>query len=131
MPNEQLITQRVENLSLADPRVLVSTTVQVAYGTDLDLLMPKLAAAVTKVPRVLTEPAPVVQLSSFATDGLELNVLFWITDPENGQGGVKSDVNLALLRTLNAAGVEIPYPQRVVRTMAMPVERAAERMSTQ
>jgi small-conductance mechanosensitive channel len=41
-------------------------------------------------------------------------VLFWIDDPENGQGNVRSDVNLALLRTLNAAGVEIPFPQRVV-----------------
>jgi small-conductance mechanosensitive channel len=120
VPNEQLITQRVENLSLADPRVLLSTTVQVAYGTDLDLLMPQLAATVSKVPRVLTEPAPAVQLATFATDGLELNVLFWIADPENGQGSVKSDVNLALLRTLNAAGVEIPYPQRVVRTLSAP-----------
>jgi small-conductance mechanosensitive channel len=120
VPNEQLITQRVENLSLADPRVLVSTMVQVAYGTDLDLLMPQLIAAVSKVPRVLTEPAPAVQLATFATDGLELNVLFWIADPENGQGSVKSDVNLALLRTLNAAGVEIPYPQRVVRTLSAP-----------
>jgi small-conductance mechanosensitive channel len=120
VPNEQLITQRVENLSLADPRVLVSTVVQVAYGTDLDLLMPQLIAAVSKVPRVLTDPAPAVQLSTFATDGLELNVLFWIADPENGQGSVKSDVNLALLRSLNAAGVEIPYPQRVVRTLSVP-----------
>ena len=118
VPNEQLITQRVENLSLADPRVLVSTMVQVAYGTDLDLLMPQLIAAVSKVPRVLTDPAPAVQLATFATDGLELNVLFWIADPENGQGSVKSDVNLALLRTLNGAGVEIPYPQRVVRTIS-------------
>ena len=122
VPNEQLITQRVENLSLADPRVLVSTTVQVAYGTDLDVLMPQLAAVVSKVPRVLTDPAPAVQLATFATDGLELNVVFWIADPENGQSGVKSDVNLALLRTLNAAGIEIPYPQRVVRTITAAAE---------
>jgi len=114
VPNEQLITQRVENLSLADPRVLLNTVVQVAYGTDLDVLMPQLLAVVSKVPRVLTDPAPAVQLSAFAADGLELTVLFWIADPENGQGSVKSEVNLALLRALGAAGVEIPYPQRVV-----------------
>src|SRR5262249_26861786 len=51
VPNELLITQRVENLSLADPRVLLSTVVQVAYGTDLDVLIPQLVAAVAKVPR--------------------------------------------------------------------------------
>jgi len=115
VPNEMLITQRVENLSLADPRVLCTTTVQVAYGTDLDALMPALVAAAREVPRVLPDPSPSVQLSSFAADGLELTVLLWIDDPENGLGGVKSDINLAVLRTLNTRGVEIPFPQRVVR----------------
>jgi small-conductance mechanosensitive channel len=115
VPNEMLITQRVENSSLADPKVLLSSAVQVAYGTDLGKLMPLIASAVAAVPRVIDEPAPVVQLTGFGADGLDLAVYFWIADPENGQGNVKSDVNLALLRTLGAADVEIPYPQRVVR----------------
>ncbi len=115
VPNEMLITQRVENSSLADPKVLLTTTVQVAYGTDLVALMPKLAAAVAAVPRVLADPAPSVQLTAFAPDGLDLTIPFWIADPEKGQGNVRSEVNLAVLNTLNAAGVEIPYPQRVVR----------------
>jgi len=115
VPNEMLITSRVENSSLADPRVLLQTVVQVAYGTDLETLMPRLVDAVRAVPRVLADPGPGVQLSTFAADGLELTVLFWISDPENGQGNVRSQVNLAILRTLNEAGVEIPFPQRVVR----------------
>ena len=41
VPNEMLITQRVENLSLADMKVLLSTGVQVAYGTDVRALQPK------------------------------------------------------------------------------------------
>jgi small-conductance mechanosensitive channel len=117
VPNEMMITQRVENSSLADPRVLMTTVVQVAYGTDVDALMPALAAAVAAVPRVLSEEAlaPAVLLSNFAADGLELTVAFWIADPENGQGNVRSAVNMALLRTLGARGVEIPFPQRVIR----------------
>ena len=115
VPNEMLITQRVENASFADRRVLYSTSVLVAYGTDLDALMPRLVAAVTAVPRVLAEPAPSVQLEQFAADGLTLKIPFWIGDPELGDGNVRSDVNLAVLRTLNEAGVEIPYPQRVWR----------------
>ena len=117
VPNEMMITQRVENSSLADPKVLLTTVVQVAYGTDLDALMPVLAGAVAKVERVLPEPAPAVLLTQFAADGLELTVAFWIMDPEKGQSGVRSAVNLALLRTLNAAGVDIPFPQRVVRQL--------------
>lgn len=125
VPNEMLITQRVENSSLADPRVVVSSTVQVAYGTDVRALQPKLVAAMTGVPRVIAEPGPTVQLSSFAADGMDLTLSFWIRDPENGQGQVKSDVHLAVLDVLNAEGVEIPFPQRVVHTRSVP-EKSAE-----
>ena len=114
VPNETLITTRVENLSLADPQVLLSTVVQVAYGTDLDALFPLLVAEMTKVPRVLSSPGPAVTLSNFAADGLELTCSFWISDPHNGQGGVRSDVNLAILRQLNTLGIDIPFPQRVL-----------------
>jgi len=115
VPNEMLITQRVENSSLADRSVAASTTVQVAYGTDLETLMPRLAAAVSEVPRILRDPGPAVFLSAFASDGLELTVSFWIADPENGQLGPRSAANLVILRVLNDAGIEIPYPQRVLR----------------
>ncbi len=114
VPNEMLITQRVENASLADPRVSINTVVQVAYGSDVRALQGRLAEVVGRVERVLPDPGPAVTLSSFAADGLELTVSFWIRDPENGQGNVRSAVNLAVLDLLTAEGVDIPYPQRVV-----------------
>ena len=117
VPNETLITQRVENSSLADPRVLVSSSVQVAYGTDVRALQPKLIAAMRVIPRVVDDPAPNVLLSSFAADGMELTLQFWIRDAQNGQGNVRSEVNLAVLAVLNEANVEIPYPQRVVHAV--------------
>jgi small-conductance mechanosensitive channel len=115
VPNEMLITQRVENSSLADRRVAVTTSVRVPFSTDVATLMPRLVAAVAAVPRVLADPAPGVTLAAFGADGLELSIGFWIGDPEAGPGGVASDVNLAVLATLNAAGVEIPVPQRLMR----------------
>jgi len=124
VPNEMMITQRVENSSLADTKVAMNTVVQVAYGTPLDTLMPALAAAVAAVPRVLTDNPPAVQLSSFAADGLELTIAFWIGDPEKGTGNVRSDVNLAILRTLEAAGVQIPFPQRVLHDLRPPPANA-------
>lgn len=118
VPNEVLLTQRVENASLADRRMLLSTVVQVAYGTDLARVMPALQAVVTAVPRVVSEPSPSVLLSTFAADGLELTVNFWIADPEAGQLNARSAVNLALLAELERLGVAIPFPQRVVRVDA-------------
>jgi small-conductance mechanosensitive channel len=120
VPNELLITQRVENLSLADRRVAASTQVSVAYGTDLAALFPALVAAVAAVPRVLAEPPPGVQLNNFGADGLDLTVGFWIADPDYS-GGTRSDVNLALLAELNRLGVDIPYPQRVLHMKDLPV----------
>jgi small-conductance mechanosensitive channel len=105
VPNEMLITQRVENASLADPRVLLNTVVQVDYDCDVDGVMKAL----------LSDPGPAVQLSRFADSGIELTVFFWIADPENGSGGVRSDVNLAVWHTLKRLGVDIPYPQQVQR----------------
>ena len=115
VPNEMLITQRVENVSLADSKVLISSAVQVAYGTDLRAVQAKLQVVIQNVPRVLTEPAAAVQLAEFAPDGINLHILFWIDDSHNGQGNVRSDVNLAVLDLLNAEGIEIPLPQRVMR----------------
>lgn len=115
VPNELLITQRVENCSFADRNLALNTVVQVAYGTDLQALMPKLALAVAAVERVLTDPAPGVLLSGFAADGLELTIGYWVGDPENGTLNVRSQVNLAVLQCLTTEGVEIPFPQRVIR----------------
>ena len=114
VPNEMLITQRVENLSLADPRVWMSTVVSVGYDSDVDLVMRLLAEAAVVNPRVLRDPAPAVALSAFGADGLEFTVGFWIADPENGSLGLRSDINLAILAALRAHKIDIPYPQRVV-----------------
>jgi small-conductance mechanosensitive channel len=115
VPNELLITQRVENASLADTKVMLTTQVQVAYGTDLDILFPAIRERLLTVPRVLSEPASAVHLADFAADGLNLLIAFWIADPEAGQSGARSGVNLAILKLFNELKVEIPYPHRVVQ----------------
>ena len=74
--------------------------------------------AAGKTPGVLADPAPNCQLAEFGADGINLNIGFWVGDLENGQGNVRSDVNLAVLDLLNAEGVEIPFPQRVLHTLA-------------
>ena len=114
VPNEMLITSRVENLSLADSRLQQSTVVSVDYCSDVELVRQLLLQAAVQQPRVLHEPAPAVILSNFGADGLEFTVAYWIADAENGLGNLKSDINLAILGALRAHKIDIPYPQRVV-----------------
>jgi small-conductance mechanosensitive channel len=119
VPNELLITTRVENLSLADSKVWHSTVVSVGYDSDVDQVMSLLRQAALNQARVLREPAPSVNLTSFGADGLEFKVGFWIADPENGSDNLKSLINLDILKSLRENKIEIPYPQRVVHTVAM------------
>ena len=116
VPNEMLITSRVENLSLADPLVFQSTNVSVAYDSNVTLVKGLLLEAALDQPRVLRTPAPSIMLSSFGADGLDFMVGYWIKDLENGQGNLRSDVNFAILKALQDNQIEIPYPQRVVHS---------------
>lgn len=118
VPNEMLITNRVENLSLADSQVWQTTSVSVAYDSDVDLVMRLLTQAALSQERVLRDPAPSVNLASFGADGLEFKVGFWIADPEKGTDNLKSLINLDILKFLRDNQIEIPYPQRVVHTLA-------------
>ncbi len=117
VPNEKLITERVENLSLSDPKVLVVTNITVSMDSDVAQVQRILCDSAGSSPRVLKEPAPVAHLAQFAPDGLEFSLCFWISDPENGQLNVKSEVHIAILHALREANIEIPYPQRVVRSL--------------
>jgi small-conductance mechanosensitive channel len=119
VPNEKLITERIENLSLADPRILLSTDVAVGYDSDVDLVQRILLEAARTSDRVIADPEPAARLVKFGSDGLEFTLQFWIADPQNGQMNVRSDVNLHILKSLREAAIEIPFPQRVVH-MARP-----------
>lgn len=114
VPNEMLITSRVENLSLADPKVWQSTNVSVGYDSDVDLVSRLLLEAASSHDRVLVDPAPAVVLMAFGADGLEFRLGYWIGDPEKGSDNLRSLINLDILRLLREHKIDIPFPQRVI-----------------
>jgi small-conductance mechanosensitive channel len=134
VPNEMLVSGAVQNYSLSNKMMRVATQVSVAYDSDLDLVLGLLETAASSIERVADTPAPIATLLRFGADGLELEVGFWINDPENGRGGVSSDVNRAIWRALQAHQIAVPYPQREIRilgpvavvTDASPIPNAAE-----
>ena len=120
VPNEMFISNRVENLSLTDSRVLQSTVVSVGYDSDIDLVMRLLNQAALQQDRVVRDPEPGVNLTNFGADGLEFTLNYWMTDPENGQQNLRSRINIAILKALREHGIEIPFPQRVIHTLGNP-----------
>jgi small-conductance mechanosensitive channel len=117
VPNELLVGSVVQNESYSDPRVSVALPVQVSYDSDLERAMAIMVGAAKRQERVLAEPAPAVLLKNFADSGINLELGFWVADPEKGVGSLRSDINLAIWRDFKQAGIEMPYPQREVRIL--------------
>lgn len=117
IPNDTLVTTTVLNHSYSDKRVRLAVRVQVGYGTDLKQAFALMLAAASAHPRVLKSPEPSALLLDFADSGINLELGFWIEDPEAGSQGVRSELSVALLEKFRAGGVEIPFPRRDVRLL--------------
>lgn len=124
IPNENLMTQEVENWSYTDRNVRVRIPVTVAYDCDLKLAQELMLRAAAESPRVLDNPKSNVWLMAFGQNGAEHEILVWISDPESGVGNVKSDVLNRLWVLFREHGILIPYPVRDVRVREWPTSGA-------
>jgi len=115
VPNELLVGSVVLNETYSDRKVRVTIPLQVAYETDIEQAMAIIVEVAKAEPRVMADPPPVAMLVAFADSGINLELGFWILDPEQGTGMIRSNINLAIWHAFKAAGIGIPYPQREVR----------------
>ena len=122
IPNEMLVSSPVQNLSLTDRAIWMSTDVTVAYDTDIEALIPLLEQAALTVERVSKTQLPSANLIKFGESGLELRVGFWINDPENGKTGALSQVNRAIWALFKEHKIAVPYPQSEVRWLNPPAK---------
>lgn len=114
IPNENLMTQEVENWSYSDRNVRVHIPVNVSYKCDLKRAQELMLQSAHESPRVLDSPKPVVRLNAFGESGVEHEIRVWISDPEGGVGNVRSDVLNRLWWLFKEHDIELPYPQRDV-----------------
>jgi small-conductance mechanosensitive channel len=115
VPNQNLITNPVINWSYSDPRVRLKLPVRVSYKDDPELAMRLLLESTIGHRRVIRDPAPVARLMGFGDHGIELELRFWIPDPQEGVNNVRSDVNRAIWKLFRQHGITIPVAQREVR----------------
>jgi len=120
VPNQNLITNPVINWSYTDPRVRLKLPIRVSYKDDPELAMKLLLQATDEHPRILREPAPVARLMGFGDHGIELELRFWIPDPQEGVNNVRSDVNRRIWSLFKDHAVTIPVAQREIRVEMVP-----------
>ena len=115
VPNELLLTQRVENLSLESRHLLQTCTFWVGLESDVVQVQALLVKSALGVEWVMSEPEPQALLAEVAPQGLRFTLSFWMEDPVNGQSLTRSRVNIEVLSALRAAGVILVHsPQEVV-----------------
>jgi len=112
IPNELLISERVENWTHTHSRTRLKVDIGVHYKTDVHRAIALCLEAAADTPRVLADPEPKCLLIEFGDNSVNLQLRFWISDAHNGVQNVKSAVLLTIWDKFKEAGIEIPYPQR-------------------
>jgi small-conductance mechanosensitive channel len=112
IPNEDLITNRVENWSYSNNLLRLRAPVGVSYATDVREAIRLCIDAARATPRVLAEPQPVCLVTGFGDSSVDLELRFWINDPAAGTANVRSGVLLGVWDRFHEHGIEIPFPQR-------------------
>ncbi|MBI1238838.1 MAG: mechanosensitive ion channel [Alphaproteobacteria bacterium] len=123
VPNERFMSEGVVNWSRSDRVIRLHAPFGIAYGTrDLKKVQDIATDAARSVARVVESPSPVCNVTAFGDSAVEFDLRFWIADPKNGMGNVRSEVYLALWEGLHENGIEIPFPQRDLHVKSWPAE---------
>jgi small-conductance mechanosensitive channel len=114
----KMVLQDVVVNNTAETRRRTTMNLGIAYDADLAQAREVILAAVVAAPSVVADPAPEVLLSTFGPSSIDLMVRYW-HDPQRSDGIRATDeVVERVHRALAAAGIEIPFPQTVVRSVA-------------
>ncbi|WP_444993932.1 mechanosensitive ion channel family protein [Aliikangiella sp. IMCC44359] len=112
IPNEELITTKVENWSHSNSLLRLRKMIGVHYKADVRKAMGLCFEAMAETKRIMKDPAPNCLLRDFADSSVNIEMRFWINDPMNGIANVTSELLLNVWDKLHEHNIEIPYPQR-------------------
>ena len=112
IPNEELISRRVENWSHTHQLVRLRMPIGIDYGADIHKAMELTIEAAGEVERALDDPKPVCRLMGFGDNSVDLELRVWIKDPQHGIANITSDVLLRIWDLFAKNDVNFPFPQR-------------------
>ncbi len=112
IPNELLITERVENWSYSNDKIRIHIPVGASYKADVALVKKLLLEVAGNQPRILKDPKPVCLIKGFGDNAVNFEIRAWIKDPVNGISNVRSGVYEDVWKIFKENNIEIPFPQR-------------------
>jgi len=119
VPNGMLLNEKLINWTLSDTDRRIDVNVGVAYGTDPRRVLELLMQVTVATPGIATEPEPAVLFVGFGASSLDFSIRAW-TNNFGDWVKTRSELNVRVYDALQAAGIEIPFPQQDVhvRTVA-------------
>lgn len=116
VPNNKLTQEYIENWSHGSSVSRFTIEVNVAYGTDTELVKDLLKKATLNHPKVYTENEVLVRLKNFGENGLNIELIFW-AEQSWDVNNTKSDIRFEIDRMFRENKISIPYPQRDLHVM--------------
>jgi small conductance mechanosensitive channel len=112
IPNRKIVGEILHNYGRIRQ---LDIAVGVAYDTDLTQALAMVHEILKANPRVLAEPAAVIQASQLADSNVQLAVRPWVAVSD--YVAASGEINQAILETFRTRGIVIPFPQREVRLL--------------
>jgi MscS family membrane protein len=119
IPNSIITSTKVINESAPEPRFRVRIKIGVAYGSDVDQVEDVLLAAARGNVLVAPEPEPRVRFRNFGDSSLDFELLCWAHQPLD-KGRLVHQLNRAIYKAFEQAGIVIPFPQRDIHMHSPP-----------
>ena len=113
IPNEQLLTSEITNLTFSNTTVKIPLELQISYESSIEKAMEVILKVCHAEHRVIQDPKPKVFVKEFADSGINLHIACFVVDPNNGFLELKSDIYRAVFEEFKKYDIEIPYPHRV------------------
>ena len=111
-PNETFIATPVTNWSHGHTRVRQKLDVGVSYDTDVERAIELCLEAASEKERILSYPEPKCLLIGFGDSSINLQLRYWLSDPQSGIRNIASEVYLSIWKKFREENIEIPFPQR-------------------
>ncbi|WP_354679136.1 mechanosensitive ion channel family protein, partial [Cupriavidus plantarum] len=131
VPNSQLISQNVRNVTMSNSTQGVAT-LQLTFplNTDPEQVRDLLLDAYRDNESILDVPAPSVTFNQLAPNGITLSVTGYVSSPRV-TGNTKSDLLFEILKRLRAANISLSMPQTLrVENFPMPGNESIERAAS-
>ena len=113
VPNSVIGKSLIVNHSYPDTQYRIQIHIGVAYGTDVEKAREVIVNAVRQVEGVLPDRPVEALFVEFGDSALTFRVRWWLETYVDTRR-MFDKVNTALYKSLNEAGIEIPFPHRVI-----------------